>query len=574
MAFTSFTIRKTEVGQGSYLRSDGRTGTREDNSLRADGISAITLSVTGDNTFSANVLTADTIRLEWSLAEPLVPESSVIGASVASPVALVLVSSSTGEPVTIADGSVVTTVTSSTGAVFYDDVPATLPGRWVYYSLFVKYQADTDYWYDRSATLYVQLPTQYSSVDSLWSHIPTYYQILDEQQNPLESGDTPLYAFLELFGNEIDRTRTLIDSVALSNDPNLAVTPALEQLAYQTGLEIGINDLGTTKARSLLNNIGTLRQRKGTIGNIISYISSMTGCGASYEYAPGEELSHIFHINAQRINFISDPKFEEMASGSPVTSPMGEEERFAIVSSTWGVVARSSTPITAGELTVTNNNNGITVTLESGWAGSNATIMIYPQKPFVYSSVTPYYCSYDTSATTGASFNTIHLMSHANAQLLDTTPSTLIFPTAYTDNGWNNVATMPTDTPSRRVFEYSPYEDPGFTTQSSVPILEFHMTPGSSVFVGRWLWEPSFLGNYFDGDTRDGGYIPSTSGAAGEGVFDYFWGDGGVHNDYSYYLMDRQRTIETTERVLSQYVIPVTMINDYVLDWNYYTGKT
>ena len=319
MAFTSFTIRKTTVGYGSYLRG---TGGRLDNSLRADGLSSATLTETGTNTFSANVLTEDTIRLEWSLSEPLAFESDVIGASVASPVALVIVSSTTGEPVTIRDGSIVTTITASTGATVYDDVPTTLPGRWVYYSLFVKYQADTDYWYNREATLYIQLPTQYQSVESLWANVPMYYRNLDEQQASLENGYTPLYGFLELFGNEIDRTRTLIDSVMLSNDPNIAVTPALEQLAYQTGLEIGINDLGTTKARSLLNNIGSLRQRKGTIGNIISYIASMTGCGASYQYSAGASFPHIFHINAQRINFISDPRFDDSV-GSTTLSTVG-----------------------------------------------------------------------------------------------------------------------------------------------------------------------------------------------------------------------------------------------------------
>ena len=575
MALTSFTLRKTSVGQGSYVRSDGRTGTRTDNSLRADGVSTGTLTETGENTFSANVLSATTVRLEWQLSEPLAYVSSVIGASVASPVALVVVSSTTGEPVTINDGSIVTTITADTGATSYDDEPATLPGRWVYYSLFVKYQVDTDYWYNQEATLYIQLPTQYQSVNALWSNIPMYYRNLDEQQEPLQNGYTPLYSFLELFGNEIDRTRTLIDSVMLSNDPNIAVTPALEQLAYQTGLEIGINDLGTSKTRSLLNNIGSLRQRKGTINNIISYISSMTGCGASYQYSAGASFPHVFHVNAQRINFISDPKFEEVAM--PTTaSTVGTYYRTRTLASTWGVVGYSTSSLSSSDVVVTNTLEGITITLSSGWAGSTAKIVVYPQKAFPYNSNTTYYCSYDTSASAGASFSGVRLMSETNATTLDSTspPSTFFDSSFYLDNGWNNVSEMPTSTAQRKVYEYTPYAGASFTTLSSVPALEFTLSAGGSVYIGRWLWEPSFVGSYFDGSTRDGGYIPSTSGTAGEGVFDYFWGDGGAHNDYSYYLLDRQRTIETTERVLSQYVVPVTMVNDYTLDWNYYIGKT
>jgi hypothetical protein len=572
MAFTSFTIRKTTVGFGSYVRANGRT----DGSLRADGVSSVALTETGNSTFSANILNPTTVRLEWSLGETLAFESDVIGASVASPVALVIVSSTTGEPITVADGSVVTTITASTGATIYDDVPATIPGRWVYYSLFVKYQADVDYWYNREATLYIQLPTQHQSVESLWSNIPMYYRNLDEQQTPLESGYTPLYGFLELFGNELDRTRTLIDSVALSNDPNLAVTPALEQLAYQTGLEVGINDLGTTKTRSLLNNIGTLRQRKGTIGNIISYISSMTGCGASYQYdySPSPTVHHIFHVLAQRINFISDPTFEETTYFS-LDDSVDSYYRSVHTASTWNVVAYTDDSSFSGEFTVTNTNEGIVITLGATWSGDEATVLVFPVKEYPYVETTTYYCSYDTAASAGASFSGVHLMSTANATGISATiPFTgLIGSDLYLDTTWNNTSTMPSDSSSRRVFEYAPNAGASFNTIYAVPVLEFKLVPGSSAYIGRWLWEPSFVGEYFDGSTRDGGYIPSTSGTAGDGVFDYFWGDGGTHADYSYYLLDRQRTIETTERVLSQYVIPVTMVNDYTLDWNYYIGK-
>lgn len=573
MALTSFTLRKTTSGYGSTLRNASTT----DTSLRADGvIGAGTLAISTENTLSANVLYSDTIRLLWTLSEPLEYESNVIGGSVSAPVALVIVSSTTGEPVTIEDGSIVTTINADTPSNTFDDTPSTLPGRWVYYALFIKYQLDTDYWYERGATLYIQLPTQYNSTDMLWSHIPSYYQGLDEQQGTLSQGYTPLYSFLELFGNEVDRTRTLIDSVAIANDPNISVTPALEQLAIQTGLEIGVTELGTTKARALLNNIGTLRQRKGTMGSIISYISGMSGCGASYEYASGEALPHIFHVTAQRVNFVSDPTFYEVAT-TTTTSTVGSYSRTVTVTPTWGVVTHSSAALPGSnpKITVTNYPEGIVITMGAGWGSNVNTVQVYPQNPFPYDATQTYYCSYDTAASAGASFNGIHLMTNTNATLLDssTPPSTFFNTSKYIDDGWDNTSVMPTDSPSRRVFEYAPNSGASFSVTSCVPMLEFNMIGGSSVYIGRWLWEPSFVGNYFDGDTRNGGYIPSTSGVAGEGLFDYFWGDGGAHSDYSYYLLDRQRTIETTERVLSQYVVPVTMVNEYEVDWHYYTGK-
>jgi hypothetical protein len=167
-------------------------------------------------------------------------------------------------------------------------------------------------------------------------------------------------------------------------------------------------------------------------------------------------------------------------------------------------------------------------------------------------------------------------MTYADKQTMQSAspPSNWFTQTHYQDDSWNNTATMTSDTLQRRVFEYAPQSGASAAgLVGCVPVLEFQMTGGSTVRIARWLWEPTFVGDYFDGSTRDGGYIPSTSGVTGEGVFDYFWGDGGAHADFSYYLLDRQRTLETTERVLAQYVIPVTMLNHYTIDWNYYAGK-
>ena len=574
MALTSFTLRKQTVGYGSNLRD----ATAQDTSIRADNVSTILPSATGTSTFSANIVTATTVELEWLLNEPLVLESSTIGASVASPVELVIVSSSTGEPVTIKDGSIVLEISSQANFSSFIDTPKVLEGRWVYYSLFVKYQAGVDYWYNKEASLYIQMPTQYESIDSLWSHIPEYYRTLDEGQEVLSGGYTPLYGFLELFGNEIDRTRTLIDSVALSNDPSIAVTPALEQLGIQTGLEIGINDLGTSKARALLNNIGSLRQRKGTIGSIVSYISGMSGCGASYEYNPAAaSFPHIFHINAQRVNFISDPKFQQAVS-STTADTVGSYKRTRTTTSTWGIVTSTTAALPGSPpyLSVSQDAEGINITMNASWGSSVNTVRVYPQKAFPYDALQTYYCSFDTAASAGASFSGIHTMTYADKQTMQSAspPSTWFTETHYQDDDWDNVSITLSDTAQRRVFEYAPESGASASgLVDCVPVLEFAMTGGSTVRIARWLWEPSFIGEYFDGGTRDGGYIPSTSGEAGDGVFDYFWGDIGANADYSYYLLDRQRTIETTERVLSQYVVPVTMVNQYTLDWHYYSGK-
>lgn len=570
MALTSFTLRKQTTGLGSYLRQSGVL----DTSIRADNLSTSTVTVAGESTFSANVLNDTTIRLEWSLEIPLVLESTLVGASAFSPVELVIASSSQGEPVTIADGKIIERITADNPALYVDDTFVSTQGRWIYYSLFTKYSDGTDYWYELSASLYIQVPIEYNSVDSMWKRIPEYYRSLDYGQTTLSSGYTPLYAFLELFGNELDRTRSLIDSVSLSNDPQLAVTPALSQLAYQTGLEIGIEDLGTAKARSLLNDIGTLRQRKGTVGSIVSYISGMSGCGASYEYVSGASAPHVFHVNAQRVNFISDPQFATTHSTYYDFEYANPAVGYAFSNSVWGLFSYCLTASTTGRdpIEVSYVNGGLTVTVPSSWGSEVHDIVIYPRVAFPYSATETYYCSFDTSASAGASFAGIHVV--PDTYITDWAFGTDIPPYSFPDASWNNVYTMTQDTPQRRVLSYAPQNGAVPGTSSSIPVLNFRLSGGQSVYVNRWLWEPGFNGNYFDGDTRDGGYIPSSSGVAGTGVFDYFWGDNGSNSDYSYYLMDRARTIVTTERVLDNYVVPVTMLNSYSLDWNYYPGKT
>lgn len=569
MAYTSFTLRKTSTG--SNLRKDSAT----DNAIRSDGISienTISTFTTGTNTFTANVINQGVVRLSWTLAETLV---EVVVAGVA-PTELRIVSSFSGEPTTIRDGSLVQIITATTATNIYDDVPVVQEGRWVYYSLFVKYGSTTDYWYERAATLYIQIPITYGSVESLWQHIPEYYKNLDYAQPDLTNGYTPLYSFLELFGNEIDRTRTLIESVALSNDPELAVTPALQQLAKEVGLEITTDDLGTSKVRALLNNIGTLRQQKGTISNICSYISALTGCRVEYEFDGALPKPHVFNIYAQRINFISDPEFENTTittTTATVTKDGNTLYAKRQLTDTWGVVTYGSDVIGASNPVITKVGNSINVQMPSG-SYATRTVLLYPRVPFPYLGTETYGTSYDYSGTSGASFSALHTSTNTVRNTWETTttwPASL-----FADDAWYTSPTFTfTNLSYRPSLEYTPSTTGASATVSSVPVLVFEMAPNSSITVGNWLFEPATNGDYFSGNTRDGGYVPIQTGTLGGGTFDYYWdtSGGGANNSYSYYLLDHERTIKTTERVIAQYIVPVTMSEDYSLEWDYYSGK-
>lgn len=574
-AYTSFTLRKQTVGYGSNLQQAGAT----DSALQADGISSavvIDALTTGTNTFTANIIARDTVRLEWTLEDPLVATVT----SGYQPVELYIVSSFSGEPVTIRDGTFVKSITSETLDTYYDDVPEVSQGRWVYYSLFVKYSTSSTYWFTRVATLYIQIPIAYNSVEALWSKVPQYYRELDYQQQKLSEGYTPLYAFLELFGNEVDRTRTLVETIALSNDPELAVTPALSQLAYETGLEITVDDLGTSKVRTLLNNIGTLRQQKGTIGSICSYISAMSGCPVTYTYNAALPKPHVFTVYAQRVNFISDPEFRNATittSSGTVTQDGTTYYAKLQTTNTWGIYSYGTNTMGASNpVIVTDTTTGITLTMPANTYDTR-TVMIYPRKPFPYLGTSTYGTSYTYSSTLGASFSALHTSTDATRLAWEAGITGASMPTVlFADNAWySGIKYAYNDTSNRPSLEYIPSTTGASVTVSSVPVLVFQMAPGSSISISDWLFEPSTNNDYFSGRTREGGYIPIQDGTTGGGTFDYYWdtAQGGADQAFSYYLSDHERTIKTTERVIGQYIVPVTMLALYSISWDYYPGK-
>ena len=143
--------------------------------------------------------------------------------------------------------------------------------------------------------------------------------------------------------------------------------------------------------------------------------------------------------------------------------------------------------------------------------------------------------------------------------------------TLYADSSWNTAPKYAVGTTTQRyALSYVTSASATGVASTVVPVLEFDATPGATIRIARWLLEHGPAGEYFDGNTREGGFIPVNLTVPGTGTFDYYWGNNGVYSDYSYYLLDHERTIKTTERVISEYVVPVTIYTDFELVWNYY----
>lgn len=557
MVTTSFTLRKTSVGFGSYNRA-----TTDDTALRSDGYLGVVNATVATSTFSANIIDLNNVLLEWELSSPL----STTGSEPA-PTELVIVASTTGEPQTVKDGTFVF-ATSSNYISSYSDGVRVEQGRWVYYSLFAKYSdfgiTTTNEWYERLASLYIQVPRNQNSFGNLWSRIPEYYRNLDAAQP-----DQPLYNFLELFGWEMDRTRTLIDTIALSNDPEVAVTPALSQLAYQLGLETTIDAVGTTKVRQLLSSIGRVRRSKGTIESINYYINALTGCPVTYVFNAGNN-SHTFKVHSQRVNFVADPTFYQATNGGASASNLSHNVSYT-KSSTWGVYSYGALSTTGASVTT----DGTKLTVANVGTGT-ITALVYQRTTFPYYRPANLYTTFTPTLNAGASFVNFHIADTTQMNLFE---SGVVVPTTgpptitYVDTWNTSKKELPTDSryPSQKRYEITS-NSASVNPVSVIPVLEFSLDAGESVVVKDWLVEHFTPGEYFDGNTKEGGYIPTLAGN-GVGTYDYRWA-GTSKESFSYYTLDYKRVSDVTADIIKNYIAPVTVKDDVVIEWNYYYGKT
>ncbi len=554
MVTTSFTLRKTATGFGSYTRKNA-----DDTALRSDGFVTATAALSGNNTFSANIINSGSILLSWSLSFALATSGET-----PAPTQLTIVASTTGEPQTVKDGTLVTSISSNSVSSYTDSV-RTEEGRWVYYSLFAKYsdfEATPTEWYEKLTSLYIQVPKTYNSLNNLWARIPEYYRNLDAQQE-----DQPLYNFLELFGWELDRTRTLIDTVALSNDPDIAVTPALAELAYEMGLETTIDAVGPTKVRRLLSSIGQVRRQKGTVNSVEYYLNALTGCTVSYTTTGvGASASHIFNVHSQRINFCADPTFNQAVTGS-ATSTFGSTRSSYTKSSTWGVFSYGESSTTGASVTT----NGSQLTVSNVGTGT-ITAYVYQRTSFPYYHAANLYTNFTPTLSAGASFGNFQI---ALPLVMDIWESGVTFPSLPTFyDTWNTSRKeIPSNSfyPSQKRYEITT-NSASATTINVIPVLTFSLNAGASVVIKNWMVEPYSVGDYFDGDTKEGGYIPSLSGS-GLGTYDYRWA-GTARSSFSYYMLDYKRTTDTTDDIIKNYIVPVTVKDNVQINWNYYYGKT
>lgn len=528
MARVSFRLRRDDavagetVDVGSYARG-GRIYQQEagvsagsqdnDRSIRSKDF-LIALTVGDASTFSATAIDYNTVSIEWSITE-LPTLSSNVETDQQGLVGIKVMYSPLGYPESADEGIEVfnqTEIDPSTGrniAVQTIDHIGVTEGQWAYYSIFGRYYQDSDgvgtFFYEKFASVETLVPKNYDSYNLMWRRLPQYYRTLDT------SGD--LSSFIRIFSFEADRTRTLVQNVMNGYDPQVAEEEGLTQLAKLVGLEVGVEDIGMSRIRALLHDIGFLRRRKGTLAGITGYFKAISGANVDFVDTGSNYRATIY---AQRANLIGDPQFST-AEGT-----------------TWSIV-------TSGTITKTLTDGTITIT---NTGGSTANIGLVSKVAVPINSGTEYFASINLSGD----------IVYYDTLFSNTVPTTISLSGLTAQDVYTTFVDTEVSTESitveRTVY---PVTTPS-ATGNKYPYMVFTLGAGETVAFSRWMLEPNSFGKYFDGSSDFGGFLYS-------GNFnDHGW-SGSPNASYSTFTVQREKTKAALQKVCAS-IIPLTITFD------------
>lgn len=251
--------------------------------------------------FNVQVMDYNELLLSWDLqlATTLLPTPQ--------PTRVIIVYSDLGEPQTIAEGLLLVDTNTSSSLTHYVQ-----PGKWAYYSMFLKYENTAgSVYYDRVATLSELTPYNYGCSDDMYKKIPEYYRLLDADLDTGNGG--PLKRMISLFGFEADRVRTIIDYLITCKDPLLAHSQVLDTIAKDLTVDIRSEELGAAKLRNILHSVGLIRRSLGTPASIALIVQAATSSEAAFNLSGPLPAIDIY---AQRVNMLKDPNIIGGAAGS------------------------------------------------------------------------------------------------------------------------------------------------------------------------------------------------------------------------------------------------------------------
>lgn len=544
MAYTSFRVRRQDNIAapdanpfGSYVRGTDETvpaglaRVDADSSLRASGFVVSSASTDVYNaTFRAIAVDYSSIDLSWSSFLLVNPAENSVGET--NIFEVVIVYSSTGFPETVADGVIVKTQTYSdeTSAVTHEDFPQ---GRWAYYSLFLHWNQNGTgpsgvNWYERVASLQELVPKNYGGTTRLWNRLPNYIKSGDtsgRSLDPTGQGRGQLERFINVFGFELDRTQTLINSVITQYDPSLTESESLDQLSKMLGLEIDIQDIGLSRIRQIIQDIGYYRQRKGTIDAAAQYITAISGSQVDVIESITDPR-YTFRVYAEKANLVADSLFV-IESGT---------KKWALSTS-------------SASCSYTKTNEFITIT-NTGSASAQFALTSLVAVPV--DADTDYWSSIEMTGTASI-YGSQWSASAGWTEWTTEDQYDRVMPASLSPAG-RSVILMPDIT----------------TTTTAYPVMQFAIPAGGWATVSKWMVEPKTYGTFFNGSSDFGGFIYQDNFA------DHAWSDQ-EYASYSIYTTNKKKTQDAITKLLPT-LIPVTILiqglQGYALEFDWIPGKT
>lgn len=134
------------------------------------------------------------------------------------------------------------------------------PGRWYYYTLFMKAQSVWKAYGSAQALV----PIDYQHRDHLWANIPEFYRVKDEELLVDPEGEGDLKNFINIIGFELDYTRTLAEGVQDTYQVERANSTLVQMLGETNLGTIKEEGLGEIRYRALVAVLTRLYNERGT----------------------------------------------------------------------------------------------------------------------------------------------------------------------------------------------------------------------------------------------------------------------------------------------------------------------
>jgi hypothetical protein len=293
------------------------------------------------------------------------------------------------------------------------------------------------------------------------------------------------------------------------------------------GLESSVEELGVSKIRQVLKDIGYYRQRKGTLQSATAYLTALSGCAVDVVESNSSPRFK-FRVYAEKANLIPDSLF--------VITTETRKWKFSAQTASVSYISAS------GGLLITNTGSG------SAQFALTSLLGVPVDKDINY------WMSANLTASAGQFWGSQWQSSSTTFNNWSTTKlANRIMPAALSPEG-RTVMLMPETT----------------SASASYPVGIFEINAGATMFFTKWMVEPRTYGIYFNGSSDFGGFIYQNT------FSDHQW-SGNTYASYSTYTTNRKKTIDAIERVLPK-LLPVTMLIDtsinYEIVYDWIPGKT